>query len=79
MLQIPILLLPIVAFNNDRNSGKRIELRNPTIIRSLDLRTSIYNIETRIGKNGKTYIMEVSPRGGGNRLAEMLRLQPGWI
>lgn len=43
----------------------------------LDLRTSIYNIETRIGKNGKAYIMEVSPRGGGNRLAEMLRFATG--
>lgn len=39
----------------------------------LDMRTSIYNIETRIGINGKPYIMEVSPRGGGNRLAEMIR------
>lgn len=39
----------------------------------LHMRTSIYNVETRIGKNGKAYIMEVSPRGGGNRLAEMLR------
>ena len=43
----------------------------------LDMRTSIYNIETRVGKNGKTYIMEVSPRGGGNRLAEMLRFATG--
>ena len=39
----------------------------------LCMRTSIYNVESRIGKNGKAYIMEVSPRGGGNRLAEMLR------
>lgn len=39
----------------------------------LGMRTSIYNIETRIGVNGKPYIMEVSPRGGGNRLAEMVR------
>ncbi|MBQ4518407.1 MAG: ATP-grasp domain-containing protein [Clostridia bacterium] len=38
----------------------------------LELKTSIYNIETRVGTNGKPYIMEVSPRGGGNRLAEML-------
>lgn len=43
----------------------------------LNMRTSIYNIETRVGKNGKTYIMEVSPRGGGNRLAEMLRFATG--
>lgn len=39
----------------------------------LDLKSGIYNIETRLCKNGKTYIMEVSPRGGGNRLAEMLK------
>lgn len=38
----------------------------------LKMRTGIYNIETRLCKNGKAYIMEVSPRGGGNRLAEML-------
>ena len=38
----------------------------------LDMKDGIYNIETRLCKNGKPYIMEVSPRGGGNRLAEML-------
>lgn len=43
----------------------------------LGMRTSIYNIETRVGTNGKLYIMEVSPRGGGNRLAEMLRFATG--
>lgn len=43
----------------------------------LQMRTSIYNIETRIGTNGRPYIMEVSPRGGGNRLAEMLRMATG--
>lgn len=43
----------------------------------LGMRTSIYNIETRVGVNGKPYIMEVSPRGGGNRLAEMVRFATG--
>lgn len=43
----------------------------------LKMQTSIYNIETRVGINGKPYIMEVSPRGGGNRLAEMLRYATG--
>jgi biotin carboxylase len=43
----------------------------------LGMRTSIYNIETRVGTNGKPYIMEVSPRGGGNRLAEMLGFATG--
>ncbi len=47
------------------------------LITLLGLRTSIYNIETRIGTNGKPYIMEVSPRGGGNRLAEMVRYGTG--
>ena len=43
----------------------------------LGMRTSIYNIETRIGRDGKAYIMEVSPRGGGNRLSEMLCFATG--
>ncbi len=43
----------------------------------LGMRTSIYNIETRVGTNEKCYIMELSPRGGGNRLAEMLRYATG--
>lgn len=47
------------------------------LITLLDLGTSIYNVETRQGIDGKPYIMEVSPRGGGNRLAEMLRYASG--
>lgn len=43
----------------------------------LGLKSGIYNIETRIGTDGLPYIMEVSPRGGGNRLAEMLRFASG--
>ncbi len=43
----------------------------------LHMRTSLYNIEARVGTNGKPYIMEVSPRGGGNRLAEVLYLATG--
>ncbi len=47
------------------------------LISLLHMNTSIYNVETRVGINGKTYIMEVSPRGGGNRLAEMMRYASG--
>ena len=43
----------------------------------LGMKTSIYNIETREDVNGKPYIMELSPRGGGNRLAECLRYATG--
>lgn len=47
------------------------------LLNLLQMNTSIYNVETRIGKDGKAYIMEVSPRGGGNRLSEMLRYATG--
>ena len=47
------------------------------LIMLLDLKTVVYNIETRIGTNGKPYIMELTPRGGGNRLCEMLRYATG--
>lgn len=43
----------------------------------LGMKTSVYNIETRMGIDDKAYIMEVSPRGGGNRLSEMLRYSTG--
>lgn len=47
------------------------------LIKLLELKTSIYNIEVRESIDGVPYIMEVSPRGGGNRLAEMLRYATG--
>lgn len=47
------------------------------LITLLDLKTSIYNIETRECTDGKAYIMECTPRGGGNRLAEMIRFSTG--
>jgi len=47
------------------------------LITLLKLKTVVYNIETRIGTNGKPYIMELTPRGGGNRLCEMLRYATG--
>lgn len=47
------------------------------LISLLKMNTTIYNVETRVGKDGKPYIMEVSPRGGGNRLAEMVRYSTG--
>ncbi len=47
------------------------------LLKLLNMGTSIYNIEVRESTNGKAYIMELSPRGGGNRLAEMLRYATG--
>lgn len=43
----------------------------------LHMQTSVFNIETRIASDGKPYIMECTPRGGGNRLCEMLHYAAG--
>lgn len=47
------------------------------LIHLLGMGSAVYNIEVREATNGKAYIMEVSPRGGGNRLSEMLKLATG--
>lgn len=43
----------------------------------LQMRTGIYNIETVVGKGGMPYIMEVSPRGGGCKIAELQEMAFG--
>lgn len=53
----------------------KVELQR--LVSLLKLNTSIYNVETRLGTNDIPYIMEFSPRGGGNRLAEMLEYSSG--
>ena len=35
----------------------------------LGCKNGLYNIECRVCSNGKAYLMEVSPRGGGNHIA----------
>ena len=47
------------------------------LISLLGMKTNVYNIEARVGTDGKPYIMELTPRGGGNRLCEMLRYSTG--
>ena len=41
------------------------------LMKLLNMKTGIYNIETCVGNDGKPYIMEVSPRGGGCMIAEL--------
>ena len=55
------------------------ELKNEIqrLLKLLNMKTAVYNIETREGIDGKAYIMEISPRGGGNRLSECLRYATG--
>ena len=47
------------------------------LITLLQLKTAVFNIEVRVCSNGKPYIMELTPSGGGNRLCEMLRYATG--
>jgi len=43
----------------------------------LHMKNGIYNIETCVGIDGKPYLMEVSPRGGGCKIAEIQELAMG--
>lgn len=47
------------------------------LLKLLNCGTGLYNIESRVCNNGKPYIMEVSPRAGGNRIAELQRIGTG--
>ena len=63
------------SMSDEHQKELRSEIQR--LLKLLNMGTSIYNIETREGIDGKAYIMEVSPRGGGNRLAECLRYATG--
>lgn len=63
------------TFTEEHEEELKSELQR--LLKLLDMKSSIYNVETREGVDGRAYIMEVSPRGGGNRLAEMVRYATG--
>ncbi len=60
-----------------KNVQQEVQVEVQRLISLLHMKTTIYNIEARVGKDGKVYLMEVSPRAGGNRLAEVQRLATG--
>lgn len=47
------------------------------LLNLLGMSDGIYNVETCVGSDGKPYIMEVSPRGGGCKIAEIQELAYG--
>lgn len=47
------------------------------LVTLLGMETGIYNVEACIAADNKPYIMEVSPRGGGCRIAEIQRMAYG--
>lgn len=61
----------------DKQAQTELSAELQRLITLLGMRTTVYNIETRVGLDNKPYIMEVSPRGGGNRLSEMMRFATG--
>lgn len=63
------------TFTRDEEEYLTCEIQR--LITLLDMRTSVFNIEVRVSTNNKPYIMELTPRGGGNRLCEMLRYATG--
>mgnify|MGYP003299664404 CR=1 FL=1 len=63
------------TFNKEEEAYLSSEIQR--LITLLQLKTAVFNIEVRVGTNGKPYIMELTPRGGGNRLCEMLRYATG--
>lgn len=44
------------------------------LITLLKIKSGLFNVESRICSDGKAYIMEFSPRAGGNRIAEIQSL-----
>lgn len=56
---------------------KNLSDETQRLMKLLGMKTGIFNIETCVGTDGKPYIMEVSPRGGGCKIAELQRLAFG--
>ena len=67
------------SWPSDMSVEAQRELRGELsrLVKLLHLGTSIYNVETRVASDGKPYIMEFTPRGGGNRLSEILGMAAG--
>ena len=61
----------------EHKSQKYLTEEIQRLMNLLQMKTGIYNIETCVDLDGKPYIMEVSPRGGGCKIAEIQQLSTG--
>lgn len=68
-----------IIWPSSMNQEYQDELTTETqrLMTLLHMDTGIYNIETCVASDGKPYLMEVSPRGGGCKIAEIQRLAYG--
>ena len=67
------------SWPSSMSAESEAELRSEIqrLLKLLRMGTSVYNIESREDVQGRPYIMECSPRGGGNRLCECLEYATG--
>lgn len=72
---VPILIVWPGTMQLNHQKSLNDELQR--LMTLLNMRTGIYNIEVRVSKSGKPYIMEVSPRGGGSKIADIQFLATG--
>lgn len=47
------------------------------LMKLLGMKNGIYNVESCVGVDGKPYLMEISPRGGGCKIAEIQEMAMG--
>lgn len=69
----------MIIWPSSMKNEKQEILNNDTqrLMTLLNMDTGIYNIESCVDINGKPYLMEVSPRGGGCKIAEIQKLAFG--
>ncbi len=51
---------------------ERIDAEIQRVLTLLQMDSGAYNIEARLGKDGKVYLMEIGPRSGGNLIPELI-------
>lgn len=56
---------------------QEIEHEFQRLVDLLHMKSGVFNLEFRRCIDGKVYLMEVSPRAGGNRLTEVIRMASG--
>lgn len=72
---VPSLIIWPCTMN--RNKQEFLSRETQRLIDLLHMDTGIYNIETCVDSQGRPYLMEVSPRGGGCKIAEIEKLSMG--
>ena len=56
---------------------KKLDDELQRLITLLDMKTNAYNVEARIDKDGKVYLMEVAPRNGSNATSDVTSISTG--